>query len=87
MNNIEILITNNNTKLTDLEWNVQSTLKKGAGASNHENDDYDNTRSEYKNTRGYNATASGNIDMNATGGSGRGATNIPSTELAKPMPD
>jgi len=37
MNNIEILITNNNTKLTDLEWNVQSTLKKGAGASNHEN--------------------------------------------------
>lgn len=35
MNNIEILITNNNTKLTDIEWNVQQSLKKGTGGGSY----------------------------------------------------
>ena len=86
MNNIEILITNNNTKLTDIEWNVQQSLKNAPGAtallSEHE---LDHTRSErFDNTLATRQDGG----FNATGGSGATMNmNMPSSGGSKPMPD
>lgn len=84
MNNIEILITNNNTKLTDIEWNVQQSLKNAPGAttqlSEHE---LDHTRSErFDNT----VATRQEGGFNATGGS-LATLNMPNTGVSKPTPD
>lgn len=86
MNNIEILITSNNTKLTDIEWNVQQSMKSTQVAPHQSEQDLDNTRAD-----GFDNTLASRQDggQGATGMTvqGQGTMNMSMSPGFSKMPD